>query len=171
MFACFLLTAGVRADRFGRRTTFIIGLTLFAVSSDAAGCANTAWMLNPSRGVQGLGAAFMLSSSGALLAQIFPGPDRTRAFELIGGASFNWNCRQTSQHLPKARFLLALHRLCGIDSAPPGDRTIDKLDRAKQGGKSGIQGYTNACQRQNGWICYSPFDGRNERPINLSINS
>lgn len=84
VFAGFLLSAGVLADRYGRRTTFIIGLALFAVSSGAAGSADTAWMLNLARGIQGLGAAFMLSSSGALLAQIFPGPDRTRAFGVWG---------------------------------------------------------------------------------------
>ncbi|WP_394782325.1 MFS transporter [Undibacterium sp.] len=84
VFAGLLLSAGVLADRFGRRRTFFIGLTLFALSSGAAGLANAAWILNAARAVQGLGAAFMLSSAGALLAQIFPGPDRTKAFGVWG---------------------------------------------------------------------------------------
>ncbi|MFZ6648569.1 MFS transporter [Undibacterium sp. TJN25] len=84
VFAGLLLSAGVLADRFGRRRTFFLGLALFALSSGAAGLANTAWVLNAARAVQGLGAAFLLSSAGALLAQIFPGPDRTRAFGVWG---------------------------------------------------------------------------------------
>lgn len=84
VFAGFLLSAGVIADRFGRRRSFFIGLTLFALSSGAAGLAHTAWLLNLARGLQGLGAAFLLSSSGALLAQIFSGGERTRAFGVWG---------------------------------------------------------------------------------------
>lgn len=84
VFAAFLLSAGVLADRFGRRKAFFMGLILFALSSGAAGLAGAAWVLNAARAVQGLGAALMLSSSGALLAQTFPGPDRTKAFGVWG---------------------------------------------------------------------------------------
>ena len=84
VFAAFLLSAGVLSDRFGRRKAFFIGLTLFALSSGAAGLAGAAWVLNAARAIQGLGAALMLSSSGALLAQTFPGPDRTKAFGVWG---------------------------------------------------------------------------------------
>lgn len=84
VFAAFLLSAGVLADRYGRRRAFFLGLALFAVASGAAGMAGSAWVLNGARAIQGLGAALMLSSSGALLAQSFPGPDRTRAFGVWG---------------------------------------------------------------------------------------
>ena len=84
VFAAFLLSAGVLADRFGRRRTFFIGLTLFALASGAAGLAGSATVLNGARAVQGLGAALLMSSSGALLAQTFPGADRTRAFGVWG---------------------------------------------------------------------------------------
>lgn len=84
VFAAFLLSAGVLADRFGRRRFFFAGLALFALSSGAAGLAGTAWLLNTARAVQGLGAAALMSSSGALLAHTFPGPDRTRAYGVWG---------------------------------------------------------------------------------------
>jgi EmrB/QacA subfamily drug resistance transporter len=84
VFAAFLLSAGVLADRYGRRPAFFFGLVLFALSSGAAGLAGSAFVLNAARAVQGLGAALILSSSGALLAQTFSGRDRTKAFGVWG---------------------------------------------------------------------------------------
>jgi EmrB/QacA subfamily drug resistance transporter len=83
-FACTLLSAGVLADRFGRRRSFFIGMFLFAGASAAAGLSDIAWLLNLSRAIQGVGAAILLSSSGGLLAQSFSGADRAKAFGVWG---------------------------------------------------------------------------------------
>jgi EmrB/QacA subfamily drug resistance transporter len=82
--AAFLLTAGVVGDMFGRRRVYAIGLFIFIVSSLVCGLSTTPLMLNLSRGVQGVGAAIMLSTSLALIAQAFSGKQRGTAFGIYG---------------------------------------------------------------------------------------
>src|SRR6059058_4643076 len=59
-FAILLATGGRLGDIFGRRRGFLIGVTLFAVSSATAGVASDSASLIASRVVQGVGAAFMM---------------------------------------------------------------------------------------------------------------
>jgi EmrB/QacA subfamily drug resistance transporter len=86
-----VLTAGVLADRLGRRRVFSFGLVLFTLASLICGLAQDITMLNTARAVQGIGAAVMFAVSLALLAHAFPGA-RERAGALaaygatIGGA-------------------------------------------------------------------------------------
>jgi EmrB/QacA subfamily drug resistance transporter len=77
--AATLLTAGTLADLLGRRRVFLGGLAGFAAASAACGLAPSALALVAGRAAQGLAAAVLLSSSLALLAQDFAGPDRARA--------------------------------------------------------------------------------------------
>lgn len=90
--AATVLTAGVLADRLGRRRTFAAGLALFTVASLACALATTIDALNAARAVQGVGAAVMFAVSLALLAHAFPGTvERTKALAAYGatiGASF-----------------------------------------------------------------------------------
>ena len=88
--ASLLLTAGSLGDRIGRRRVFTIGFGIFTVASLACGLATNPTMLNLFRAVQGIGAAGMLATTLALIAQEFHGPERATAFGIwgatIGGA-------------------------------------------------------------------------------------
>src|SRR5437660_2679820 len=55
--AATVLTAGAIADRIGRRRLFLLGLSIFTVSSALCGAASGIEVLVASRAVQGLGAA------------------------------------------------------------------------------------------------------------------
>ncbi len=90
--AATVLTAGVLADRLGRRRTFAVGLGIFTLSSLACALSTSIEALNAARAVQGVGAAIMFAVSLALLAHAFPGTvERTKALAAYGatiGASF-----------------------------------------------------------------------------------
>lgn len=84
----FLLLCGRLADYFGRRRMLQTGLTLFALSSLAAGLAQGAVMLIVARGMQGLGAAFIATAALSLLTNNFAeGPERNRALGAWGALS------------------------------------------------------------------------------------
>jgi EmrB/QacA subfamily drug resistance transporter len=80
--AATLLTGGTLADLLGRRRVFLAGLAGFAAASAVCALAPSAPALVVGRAAQGLAAAVLLSSSLALLAQDFAGPDRVRALGL-----------------------------------------------------------------------------------------
>lgn len=90
--AATVLTAGVLADRLGRRRTFAAGLAIFTLASLACALSTSIEALNAARAVQGVGAAIMFAVSLALLAHAFPGTvERTKALAAYGatiGASF-----------------------------------------------------------------------------------
>ena len=79
-FAGFLLLGGRAADLYGRRKVFLIGLTLFTVSSLLGGLAqNQAWLIT-ARALQGLGAAILAPATLTILTSSFPeGPARAWA--------------------------------------------------------------------------------------------
>jgi EmrB/QacA subfamily drug resistance transporter len=82
--AALLLTTGSLADLFGRRLVFVIGLSIFSLSSLASGLALSPLWLNLSRGAQGIGGAAMFSTSLALLGHSFRGRERGVAFGVWG---------------------------------------------------------------------------------------
>jgi EmrB/QacA subfamily drug resistance transporter len=83
--AALVLTAGVLADRLGRRRVFAWGLGIFTVSSLLAGLAPDPTFLNLARGLQGVGGAIMFAVSLALIAQEFkPGRERGMAMGVYG---------------------------------------------------------------------------------------
>jgi EmrB/QacA subfamily drug resistance transporter len=85
--ASLLLTAGVLADRYGRRLLFGIGLIIFTVGSLLCGLAQSPLMLILSRSGQGVGGAIMFATSLALLGQSFRGKDRGVAFGAWGAVT------------------------------------------------------------------------------------
>jgi EmrB/QacA subfamily drug resistance transporter len=85
--ASLLLTAGVLADRYGRRLLFAIGLVIFTLGSLLCGLAQTPLMLILSRSGQGVGGAIMFATSLALLGQSFRGKDRGVAFGAWGAVT------------------------------------------------------------------------------------
>jgi EmrB/QacA subfamily drug resistance transporter len=83
--AALVLTAGVLADRLGRRRVFAAGLAIFTVASLLAGFAPDPTFLNLARGLQGVGGAIMFAVSLALIAQEFkPGRERGMAMGVYG---------------------------------------------------------------------------------------
>lgn len=85
-FASLLLPAGALADRFGRRTVFLIGIGAFALSSWLCGVANSASTLYLARALQGASAAFQLAPALAIIGHTFHTEDeRNRAWSIWGG--------------------------------------------------------------------------------------
>lgn len=70
---------GKLGDIFGRKWLTVIGVVIFLIGSILCGIAADMPQLIAFRGVQGLGAGFLLSTTFALVADIFPNPkDRAR---------------------------------------------------------------------------------------------
>ncbi len=82
-----ILVGGAAGDRFGLRRTFASGIGLFVAASLAAAAAPGVVSLVVARGIQGLGAAFMVPASLAIIAKAFPRDQRGRAIGLWIAAS------------------------------------------------------------------------------------
>src|ERR687887_191931 len=83
--AALVLTAGVLADRLGRRRVFGAGLAIFTASSLLCALAPDPTFLNLARAVQGIGGAVMFAVSLALIAQEFTaGRERGMAMGMYG---------------------------------------------------------------------------------------
>ena len=77
--AVFLLAGGKIGDRIGYRTTFVLGMVIFAISSALCGLSfNIGWLIS-ARALQGVGAALMIPASTPLLMSIFPPNERGKA--------------------------------------------------------------------------------------------
>jgi len=80
--AALLLTAGRLSDVFGKGSTWGAGLALFTVGSALCGAAPSFGSLVAFRCLQGLGAAFVMAVSPAMLVGAFPAEQRGRALGL-----------------------------------------------------------------------------------------
>jgi EmrB/QacA subfamily drug resistance transporter len=84
-FGSLLLLGGKLGDLFGRKWTFIAGLTGFAIVSGIGGLAQNFVMLVSARAVQGVFGALLAPSALGLLTVTFAGsPDRPKAFGIFG---------------------------------------------------------------------------------------
>src|SRR5499427_8344813 len=84
----FLLLGGRLGDLLGRRRLLLTGLAVFAVSSLAAGLANSAGLLVAARLAQGIGAALMAPAAlSALTTSFREGQDRNTALGAWGAVS------------------------------------------------------------------------------------
>jgi EmrB/QacA subfamily drug resistance transporter len=86
-FATFILMAVALGDRFGRRTVFAIGITIFTLASVAAGFSSTPGELIAARAVQGVGGAALLPLSLTLLAGSVAPRLRPLAIGIWGGVA------------------------------------------------------------------------------------
>jgi MFS transporter, DHA2 family, methylenomycin A resistance protein len=73
-FASLLLLAGSLANRYGAKSVYLTGTTMFVVASMCCGLATSGTMLVVGRLIQGIGAAACMPSSLALLTSAFPDP-------------------------------------------------------------------------------------------------
>lgn len=86
MLASLLLLAGAAADRFGRRRTFQIGLTVFAIGSLLCSLAPNIETLIAARFVQAVGGSMMNPVAMSIITQVFTGRvERARAIGVWGG--------------------------------------------------------------------------------------
>ncbi len=74
-----ILIAGAISDAFGRLVVLRMGLVVFAVSSLLCAIAPSGWVLVAARCLQGVGAAFLVPSSLAMINARFSGPAQARA--------------------------------------------------------------------------------------------
>ncbi len=74
-----ILVAGAISDAFGRLVVLRMGLVVFAVSSLLCAVAPSGWVLVAARCLQGVGAAFLVPSSLAMINARFSGADQARA--------------------------------------------------------------------------------------------
>jgi DHA2 family methylenomycin A resistance protein-like MFS transporter len=87
-FASLLLLAGSLADRIGVRRGFVVGLAVFVLASTACAVANSVGFLIAARVAQGIGAAWLMPCSLALIAHTFAEPQaRRRALAVWGAVS------------------------------------------------------------------------------------
>ncbi|MFI1223894.1 MULTISPECIES: MFS transporter [unclassified Streptomyces] len=74
-----LLTAGSSADRYGRKKMLLVGLALFGVGSLVAGLSQSSGQLIAARAGMGVGGALLLTTTLAVVVQIFDDTERVKA--------------------------------------------------------------------------------------------
>ena len=82
-----ILVGGSLGDQFGRKRMFLIGVTLFTMASMACGLAQSTRALIVARAAQGIGAAFLVPGSLAIITATFDDADRGRAIGTWSGFS------------------------------------------------------------------------------------
>ncbi len=82
-----ILLGGAAGDRFGLRRTFGLGIVVFVAASIVCALAPTPLVLVIARAVQGMGAAFMVPGSLAIIAKAYPREERGGAIGIWAAAS------------------------------------------------------------------------------------
>lgn len=77
--SAFILLSGKIGDQLGHKHTFLFGVILFIIASILCAFANSGSWLIAARAIQGIGGAFILPSTSALLVSAFPGNERGKA--------------------------------------------------------------------------------------------
>jgi EmrB/QacA subfamily drug resistance transporter len=85
VFGALLVTGGRTGDRIGRRRTFLGGVLVFLAGSLLCGVSPSVPFLVASRVLQGVGAAFLVPASVALLIAAYPPERRTQVVAQWGG--------------------------------------------------------------------------------------
>jgi EmrB/QacA subfamily drug resistance transporter len=87
-FGGFLLLGGRAADLYGRKRMFLAGLGLFTVMSLLSGLAQNTAMIEISRAIQGLAAAFMSPAALSIVLTTFKeGKERNKALSIWGAVA------------------------------------------------------------------------------------
>jgi len=85
LLASLLLLGGSLGDLYGRRRVFLWGVFLFAIGSSWCGRAQSITSLIVARGVQGIGAAFLVPGSLAIISASYTEDERGRAIGTWSG--------------------------------------------------------------------------------------
>jgi EmrB/QacA subfamily drug resistance transporter len=86
-FASLLLTGGKLGDLVGRRKIFLVGITVFTLSSLFCGLSSGATELIAARAVQGIGAALMMPATLSIISATFHARERGMAIGIWAGVS------------------------------------------------------------------------------------
>ncbi|KKB13807.1 MFS transporter [Devosia geojensis] len=141
-----ILIGGAAGDRFGLRRVFGFGIALFTAASIACALSPNAGLLILARAVQGVGAAFMVPGSLAIIAKAYPKEERGKAIGLWAAASSlttilgpiigglvltvfgDWSWRLVfAINLPLGAVALALLWLRVPADPPAGGRSLDVI--------------------------------------------
>jgi EmrB/QacA subfamily drug resistance transporter len=88
VFAALLLPAGSLGDRFGRHRALAAGMLVFGAGSLAAALSSTSAQLIAARAVMGVGAAFIMPATMAVLTSVFTDPaERAKAIGIWSAVS------------------------------------------------------------------------------------
>src|SRR6266513_3154915 len=82
-----ILVGGSLGDQFGRKRIFLVGVVWFTAASIWCGLASTPRFLILGRALQGIGAAFLVPGSLAIISATFDGAERGRATGTWSGFS------------------------------------------------------------------------------------
>ncbi|GHG59950.1 MFS transporter [Streptomyces griseocarneus] len=82
-----LLTAGSAADRYGRKKLLAVGLALFGIGSLGAALSETTGQLIAARAGMGVGGALLMTTTLAVVVQVFDADERPKAIGLWGAVS------------------------------------------------------------------------------------
>jgi EmrB/QacA subfamily drug resistance transporter len=82
-----ILIGGSLGDQFGRKRVFLVGVMSFTAASVLCGLATSARLLIVGRALQGIGAAFLVPGSLAIISATFGDADRGRAIGTWSGFS------------------------------------------------------------------------------------
>jgi MFS family permease len=82
--ASFMMAAGSIADRIGRKRVFSFGVGLYGVSALIGALATNVLLLDAARAVAGVAAAAMMTAGVSVMANMFHGAARTKAFAFVG---------------------------------------------------------------------------------------
>ncbi|WP_033214513.1 MFS transporter [Kitasatospora phosalacinea] len=82
-----LLTAGSLSDRYGRKRALTIGLALFGLGSAAAALAQSSGQLIAARAGMGVGGALLMTTTLAVVMQVFQGAEVPKAIGVWGAVS------------------------------------------------------------------------------------
>jgi EmrB/QacA subfamily drug resistance transporter len=85
LLASLLLLGGSLGDLYGRRRIFLFGVVLFAAASSWCGFASSITALITARGLQGIGAAFLVPGSLAIISSSYPEETRGHAIGTWSG--------------------------------------------------------------------------------------
>src|SRR5438045_8135065 len=82
-----ILVGGSLSDQFGRKRVFLVGVIWFTAASVCCGVATTPQSLIVGRALQGIGAAFVVPGSLAIISATYDGAERGRAIGTWSGFS------------------------------------------------------------------------------------
>ena len=86
-FAALLITFGRLGDLYGRKTLFMVGLTVFTIASFFSGEATSIGVLIAARVFQGIGGAMISPAVLSIISSTFKGRERATAFGVFGAVS------------------------------------------------------------------------------------
>ncbi len=82
LLAGLLLLGGTIGDRYGRKRTLASGMVVFGIGAVGGALSTNSESLIVMRGVQGVGAAFVLPATLSIIADVFPRAERARAIAI-----------------------------------------------------------------------------------------